>query len=215
MRRCGRLAFSLWLLAGIGQAQERDDRVFTVVGHDCLGRDLVRSGFRAIVDGEVGIVTTLHGVVGCRAVFAEDGGERVSGLEIASVDVSRDVAFLSRETPSTARFLRAGVGPPSIGGSRTVPIAALVPADELAVLGDRRSPRPEVAVFGPTRTSNPRDFGAPVLDAAGAVVGVENGVAGAFGPIGWVIPWQDIEWSPPVQNETEVDRLASQRSPLW
>ena len=215
VRRYGALAFSLWLAACGVQVQNLEDNVFNVLGNDCRGRDLLQSGFRTTVDGEVGIVTTLHGVVGCRAVAAENATERGRGLEIAMVDVSRDVAFLSSDALRTDRSLRVSASPPSVAGADAVPIRDLATADQLAALTDRRSPRPEIVVFHRAGSSHHDNFGAPVLDGAGAIVGVENGVDGASGSLGWVVAYQGIEWTPPVQNEPEMDRLASLSSPLW
>ena len=215
MRRCGQLAVSLWLSACAVQAQTIEDNVFRVLGTDCRGRDLVESGFRTTVDGEVGIVTTLHGIVGCAAVVADNGTERVGGLEIARVDVARDVAFLSSETLRTDRALPVSASPRPVAGAESVPIMDLATADQLAALTDRRSPKPEILVFHLARGPHQPNFGAPVLDGAGSIVGVENGVAGPSGSIGWVVAYEGIEWTPPVQNEPEMDRLASLRSPLW
>ena len=197
------------------QTQHPDANVFRVVGRDCRSRDHAQAGFRTTVDGTVGIVTTLHGVVGCREVSAENSSEGVRGLEITRVDVPRDVAFLSSSTLRTDRALSHAALPPSMATVDALPIRDLVTVDQLAALADRRSPKPEVFVRHLTGGVRPQSFGAPVLDPAGFVVGMENGVTGPSGAVAWVVAFQDLEWTPPVQNETEIDRLAGLTSPLW
>ena len=101
----------LWLSADIVQAQARHEHVFSIEAHDCRGRDLRQTGFRTLVDGVVGIVTTLHGVVGCGSVEAENGRDRLRGLGITRVDVSRDAAFLSSDSMQGEGMLRAASDP--------------------------------------------------------------------------------------------------------
>ena len=213
VNRAALLVCSLWLSACGTQAQNLHDNMFKVLGSGCRAREFVQSGFRTTIDREVGIVTTLHGVIGCRAVSAESEAEHVSGLYLSMVDVSRDVAFLTSDALRTDRSLRAAAGPSSIARAEAVAIGDLATSDQLTLLADRGSPRPEIVVFRPS-TSRP-DFGAPVLDAAGSIIGVENGLAGEAGVVGWVIAYQSIDWIPPVQDETQVDRLASLSTPLW
>jgi hypothetical protein len=209
------LVCSLSLMACGAPAREFEDNLFKVVGNGCRAREFVQSGFRIIIAGQVGIVTSLHGVVGCRSVSAENRSERVAGLYLELVDVSRDVAFLSSDTLRTDRSLRATAGQAPLAGTDAVAIRELVTMEQVAALTDRRSPRPEVLVLRRSDGSRPPDFGAPMLDATGAIVGVENGLAGETGTVGWVVAYRSIEWIPPVQDETEVDRLASLSTPLW
>ncbi len=227
----------LWLSADIVQAQARHEHVFSIEAHDCRGRDLRQTGFRTLVDGVVGIVTTLHGVVGCGSVEAENGRDRLRGLGITRVDVSRDAAFLSSDSMQGEGMLRAAsdsapmtdveaVGP---GASvaleprrrltfrvgHAVRVAEIVSGDTAAALRERRSPDPGILVFSLAEAADRHDFGAPILNPAGLVVGVENGVLDGTGTAGWVVASRDIEWTPPVQNETQMDRLAALSAPLW
>lgn len=216
MRRLALLAILLWMPAASVEAQEVSGAVLRVTGHGCQGPDRIQSGFMAMVDGEAGVVTTLHGVVGCSSVVADGTGWRAEGLDIARVDVGRDVAFLTGDTLRGARLER---GPPGKGarpGLETVAVRSILPDDVRSAVADRRSPSLQTLVLAWPTAEGPPDFGAPVVDAAGSIVGVENGVHAAVGLIAWIVPYRDIQWMPPVQNETEMDRLATlSTAPLW
>ena len=203
----------------------------TVIGHDCRGRDFRRSGFAATVGTERGIVTTLHAVVGCRSVSAQIGAATASNLLVTMVDVARDVAFLTSGDVLPAPLLGSTPTPVNrpagthatedrslvvdLRQAPAVELASLVSPDDFATLRERRSPDPRIPIYAATAAGAPEVFGAPVFDAAGAIVGVRNGVRPATGPIGWVVPLDEIEWMPPVQNETAMDRLAALTTLLW
>jgi hypothetical protein len=203
----------------------------TVTGHDCRGRDFRRSGFAATVGNERGIITTLHAVVGCRSVSARIASATASNLLVTMVDVSRDVVFLtsgdvlagplpgSAPTPvNRPAGMRAAEDRSFVVDLRRAPVAELasiVSADDLATLRERRSPDPRITIYAATAAGAPEIFGAPVFDAAGAIVGMRNGITRATGPTSWVVPLDEIDWMPPVQNETAMDRLAALTTLLW
>jgi hypothetical protein len=203
--------------------------VVTVVGHDCRGRDFDRSGFAATVGRERGIITTLHGVVGCRSVSAQRGAATTSSLLVTMVDVARDVAFLTSvddsvavlgPTPrpvdrSTAKPVDDRAVVVDLGQAPVSDLASIVGGDDLTAIRERRSPDPRIRVHAPAAAGAPDTLGTPVIDAAGTIVGVRNGITRAARPLSWVLPLDELNWMPPVQNETEMDRLATLTTLLW
>ena len=230
-RTRGLAPLTFGLLASAGVLATGPDGEMTVIGRDCRGRDFRRSGFAATVGREDGIITTLHAVVGCRTVSAEIGAATATNLLVTLVDVARDVAFLtSSDVPLSTLFEPAPrrvdrrTGAPAaedhalVVDLRRVPVAALgsiVSADDLAVLRDRRSPDPRITIHAAAAAGAPEILGAPVFDAAGAIVGVRNGITRVTSPTSWVVPLDEIDWMPPVQNETAMDRLAALTTVLW
>jgi hypothetical protein len=207
-----------------------DLAVVTVVGHDCRGRDFERSGFAATVGRERGIITTLHAVVGCRSVSAQRGAATASNLVVTMVDVGRDVAFLTSADDSLTALLASTPAPVDRSGAKPaddramvvdlrkaplLDLASIVWGDDLTALRERRSPDPRIRVRDAAAAGAPETLGAPAVDAAGAIVGVRNGITRAARPVSWVLPLDELDWMPPVQNETEMDRLATLTTLLW
>jgi hypothetical protein len=75
--------------------QEDVDQIYQIVAGGCPTGQIMQTGFR--VRGLPGIVTALHGVVGCRTITAHGAGDSDSfpNLNLTSVDLARDVALLT------------------------------------------------------------------------------------------------------------------------
>ena len=156
----------------------------------------------------------------------------VSNLLVAMVDVRRDVAFLLTDdaanplaaaaTASTSASRFEGRGVPrnqaleiDLRRALTASIASVADVVDLPTLAERRSPDPALTIHAPAAGDAPEVLGSPALDTAGTVVGMRNGITRAARPLSWVVALDEIDWMPPIQNETEMDRLATLTTVLW
>lgn len=193
------------------------------------------SGFVMKRGQQVGILTSLHGVAGCRFISARSQTIHVSSLHIVDVDVARDAAWLvspllKAETASVEPLESSssvtddlwlvgfplGVEYPQV--TRLEPqyvprpvLADLLPmgSDERVTLAQRNSPTLGSRVLSTRGVMAPGHSGGAVLNAAGQVVAVACGGlrGGAYG-VNWSIPLADIAWSPSVLRQQELARLA-------
>lgn len=202
----------------------QSEHVFLIKAAGCRGGSPQRAqtGFRVL--GVKGLVTALHGVVGCRLIAAsDDSGEvRWSGLRIVRADVGRDVALVTSDQLDAAPD--AGFTPLSEVPSSTVlavtayghPYAMKIQADSwfahpplrqlkdlvpplpavLNALSARNSPAPSTAMLRIQGSALPGHSGAPVLAAGGRLLGIVNG--GLYGGTvdrSWGVPWPEIRWT--------------------
>jgi hypothetical protein len=81
------------------------DRIYRVVCQEDAHNDHISTGFLAQVNGQVGLITALHGVVACQdagKLEALGHGVLVDDLVITKVDAAHDVVFLtSKQLPKT------------------------------------------------------------------------------------------------------------------
>lgn len=213
------------------------DYVYHIEATGCLSEPRVRSQSGFQLKGLTGIVTALHGVVGCSAITArqsEVGSIAFRDLRIGLVDIERDVALLQsssihneigieagRELPDGPTKVRVLGHPSNVPGLHEMELS--VPTKSVRLLGDlvppelfiplqrRGSPSVTTRVISVNGNLQPGHSGAPILDQYGRVVGVASGgLAGGTLGIGWAVVLDDIKW----QSLTE-SRIAelSRRSP--
>ena len=213
------------LFGGGGKATAQREHVFFVKANGCTGRYPTRTqtGFR--VRGVHGVVTALHGVVGCRGIDVKtDNGDAVwTRLSIVRVDIERDVAIVSNAVLDSAQAvgLEAASQPVTqdpqavrvfghpygmktqvddyIAHPPTQHFIDLIPPTfpaVIALLTSRKSPAVNTNMLELQGSLVPGHSGAPVLLPTYQVVAVANGGLYA-GTVGrsWVIPWSDITWS--------------------
>lgn len=239
MPRLTRILLAMVMMTTLGawrsQAADELQFIYLVEAGDCVSLPEVRSqtGFR--LQGVQGIVTALHGVVGCDHVTARrpETGEVHGGLRIALVDVARDVAVLQGPSLTGSDGLRPH--PTSIPAQAEVvvlghpaaiptawrmplqveslslkPLYAVLPAHLFSAVQQRKSPEAGVPVLRLNGNLQPGHSGAPILDSSGAVLGIGSGGLGdgTLG-IGWAIPLAGIDWRPRQERETELDDLAA------
>ena len=77
-----------------GGGDEPVDDCGEVFRVECPAQGTVLTGFKMRVGGSIGIVTALHGVVGCPDLTAFNLHDSYPGLRVARVDLSLDAAFL-------------------------------------------------------------------------------------------------------------------------
>lgn len=226
------LLFSLLVISEPSYAENPD--VFQILTGQCTGHSGTSTGFRA--KGISGIITALHGVVGCQKINSFIRGTDISfrDLHIIKADVERDVALLSSSELQNASF--AGLVPsPQRPTSEQVSVIGyplgireqlistdlkirsrpqrrldtLLPTDLILVLQERNSPALDKEVLSIEGHLLPGHSGAPVLNEHAQVVGIANGglQSGSI-EIVWAIPWHDIEWKNTSQIQHELDRLA-------
>jgi hypothetical protein len=201
------------------------DQVYRVQAASCGPKNarFVQSGFRSVVQGQVGLVTALHGVVGCRRVVAvqeaELGNSYIADLALAKFSVAHDVAFFVSprlaEQPGRplqpASDLRASglrvVGYPQeaarqlqhplelFDDPRVTIFRQFEGSETVRRLEQRASPSVHVAVLMVRGALQSGYSGAPVFAASGSVVGIGNGgLAQGFAQINWVMPFAGIPW---------------------
>ena len=196
-------------------------------------RDRVLTGFR--VQNVKGLVTALHGVVDCASIDAanEDGVE-LHGLQIASVDIPRDLVVLSSpglSAPAAGEGLQASSAALSypdplqifgycLGRYYQAPTQlSFIKKDKLDVivagtqartqLATRKSPELLTQVLSIEGHLLPGHSGAPVLDGQGKLVGVGNGgLEGGHAEISWAIPWAGVTWKSPTAADVKAALVA-------
>lgn len=196
--------------------------VYLVNASDCGSTfsNAALTGF--ILEGTHGIVTALHGVIGCSEITASNasalGATFIKGLEIIAVDVDHDIAlllpqedelpsdglsFTTYEASNKSKWTVIGypggaqgqnyVGVTAEGSGRISDLNDLIPSGNFEDAEHRGSPNIHIAkVLTLQNAILPGYSGAPVFDANQDVVGIGNG--GIFdGREGWAILWEDVE----------------------
>ncbi|MCP3683077.1 MAG: trypsin-like peptidase domain-containing protein, partial [bacterium] len=170
-----------------------------------------------------GIITALHGVVGCKIITAmlSNSDSTFTNLKIQQVDIKRDTALLY--SPEMAyKTLPEGfsslstklsydnvyvIGYP-LGITESIisrdlrirdkayrQLESLLPPDSKKVLAERQSPSLDVDVISIEGHLLHGHSGAPVLNSKDQIIGIANGgLNDGSAEIVWAIPWQDIEW---------------------
>jgi hypothetical protein len=192
-----------------------------------------------------GIVTALHGVVGCASirVRSTSGGLVLRDpLQIGQLDIDNDAAalisfeLLSKPADGfeweNAQRLAGGdrvtvQGHPfginflttsfALRDPPKVPLRDLVSNDVAIRLIDRNSPNAQVPVLSLERGNLlPGHSGAPVINTKGRVVGMaDGGLKGGTVQISWAIPYELIRWTPPKPTKRYGDLKAAAGEELF
>lgn len=236
------LGLSIFLIKPIDAVAQDLQHIFRIEAANCISdpQSRVQTGFRA--QGLPGIVTTLHGVIGCNDINARSYENKliVNDLQITQVDVEHDVALLTSlqlsdtngldvtdEIPdrgSKARVVGHPQALPELHGmslefdsvESTKRLSELVPIDIRADLKSFGSPSLYIDVLSLTGDLQPGHSGAPVFDNQGFVVGVADGGLGEGKVgIGWAIPWNQIAFEPISANQGMLNDLGGSDLLFW
>jgi hypothetical protein len=194
------------------------DFVYRIFASNCPQQNQTRelTGFK--LKNLSGIVTALHGVIGCKSINAIGERDKKSlQLSIAKVDIARDAALLSGPSPpnSESTGLEGGeakaldglwmlsypYGVPTIGARQvnlslrvSRPLRDFLAHDALQAISAKGSPSLDAEMLGLEGHAVPGDSGAPLLNRDSQVVGFLDG--SNIGDIGmsWGVPIKDIIW---------------------
>lgn len=224
------------------RAWGQQENLFSIIANNCPYQQGAHSltGFR--LKGQAGIVTALHGVVGC-SVKAQSDGQVIlrQKLDILAVDVAADIALLSsselRRLPDQG--FRSAPAARVLGGAKVTvwghPLGVTLKNTNLTVrrppiellrtfltdpdlrerMLQRDSPSPKLGVLSLDGILLPGDSGAPILDDQGRVIGVANGgLQGGLGGLNWAIPIDSIDWQRADGNQ-RLNQLKHMNSSLF
>lgn len=211
------LSFLLALLVptSVRSAPAEDANIY-LLRITCGPRVHYQTGFR--VQGFKGIITSLHGVIGCKKTEALGSGSDNSyqDLKIRLVDTRKDLALLSNQVldEAVASGLEAStnitrtltvVGHPhgiaaqlrsslTLRTPATVTLQYLVPVATLVALRPRKNPDVDSEVLSIEGHLTLGHSGSPILNTSGKVVAVANGGLqdGAI-EISWAIPLKNSD----------------------
>ena len=200
---------------------------------ECPEQGQVLTGFKAQVDGLSGIITALHGVVGCGELVAFNAADSYRNLRIARVDIGMDAAFLTSEATTNGTGLQSTSGYEEqalrvVGYPQALdyqfshrvelqmpPLRQLfttVPEWVRADLERRGSPHIDQTVMSLSGAIQNGYSGAPILTWEGRVVGVANGgLKEGSVDIGWAMPIWQLQWQDARLVETELAALSGGR----
>ncbi|MDB4875582.1 MAG: hypothetical protein JWM41_2028 [Gemmatimonadetes bacterium] len=211
--------------------------VFAIEMFHCRhGADRRQTGI--VVEGVDGLVTALHGVVGCEILAHNDVSQTVwRDLTIRRVDVASDIAVLTSarmlediaaKRTRSQRRLPPGAVPAQllvVGLTRTARSPTvfrlgldatqktirgfIVGGPGLDLLVRRNSPSVDHRVVTLTGPLQPGLSGAPVVDESGHVVAIGDGGSLLGEQIGWSIPIDDMHPADVAAASAELQRLSS------
>jgi hypothetical protein len=217
-------------------AEDIDDQVYMLIAKGCQAsaKAFVQTAFRTTVEGQTGLVTALHGVVGCTIHTAQrdEGRVYIDDLRLTKVDIDRDVAFFvsdklaADKTPALQGAPRSNRGELKVVGypdaaarqfSQPSPLheqpysslRSSLPATLLDRLEKRRSPSVDIGVLWVQAAVTAGYSGAPMLTVPSRqVMGVtDGGLGGGFAHVNWIIPFSEIRWMNPSQAARQLEEL--------
>lgn len=195
-------------------------------------RAAIQTGFR--LRGTRGIVTALHGVVDGNVFSAiNEKNEVFTSLSIGSVDIDSDLAVLVSNDPRlqsgdglpmSQQYIGSGailrvLGHPlginlhlktvQTGNPALVRLSRLIPPAAADAFERRRSPSSNAQVLDIEAPLVPGDSGAPVLDGAGAVLGVvDGGLLQGQAAISWAITLGSVQFRTVASLRAQIAALA-------
>ena len=229
---------SLLLGQDLDEYKDLNPHVYRITSIDC-GPDSSRyllSGAKISVNGTPGIVTALHGVVGCDSISARNSDHgTVNDLVITLIDVSHDVAFLTSSQlkdsdeylfPASTddgdlRVIGYPMGilyqmshPQEFHENKLVQLAKLIPPGEIAdALADRSSPSLVSIIYSLRGVLIGGYSGAPILNSNNEVVAIAlGGLADGLPEINWATPTESLKWESLAMNRDVLDLLGQKRA---
>ncbi|MCI5141569.1 MAG: serine protease [Candidatus Electrothrix sp. ATG1] len=189
-----------------------------------------------LLRGKKGVITALHGVVGCKNIIAVGGETTYFDLKLIRADIAHDIAILSstelqRIQQFNSSSLPTAAPQPSYEGLYLIgyplglphPISGninirippltelwkLLPVSNVRILKERNSPDISINVLNLEGTALPGQSGAPLINGENQVVGIINGgLRGGTVGVSWAIPLKDIQLQPVDAIREELVRLS-------
>ncbi|HEU0204550.1 MAG TPA: carboxypeptidase-like regulatory domain-containing protein [Burkholderiaceae bacterium] len=183
------------------------------------------------------MVTALHGVAGCASYTAhrDDRNVYLDDLQLALVDVDRDVAFFTsakldadRSAPLSMGATPAGAVLKTVGYPQATPSQLSYPVElhenarrrlDLLLHGSlllkfqqRRSPDPARDILAVRSILQAGLSGAPIFTVSGrrVVAVVNGGLQGGWPQINWAIPLDDIDWKTKDEARARLQEIEGQ-----
>ncbi|MEZ4631449.1 MAG: hypothetical protein R2880_12210 [Deinococcales bacterium] len=232
--------FFIWSVALVlAQAVDSPEAaIFKLRVSNCTDeRELALTGF--LLPSEGGLITALHGVVGCETIHAGNNWGNFRHLSISKVDVKHDVVLLVSpeltELSNQEPLLGLSIGtsqaaikvisyPLNLSASLESSSLALrgddgleflynrIPLEELSDFEACGSPDVEIEVYDIEGALRPGESGAPLLNEAFEVIGVVmGGLNRGFDDIAWASRWRDIELVDSKLFEGELSERGAKR----
>lgn len=198
---------------------------------ECPARGRVLTGFLVRVNGQTGIMTALHGVVGCSQIMAFNLSSAYRNLRISKVDIASDAALLvSSQLDHASEGLQIsnqyqneelrvlgypqGLGhqfshrvEPNIPPLR--PLRTTLPDAQRIELEERGSPDIEQTILSLSGAIQNGYSGAPILTLSGRAVGVANGgLRSGSVDIGWAMLIERMRWDEARNKQSELRELS-------
>ena len=241
MTLVGRILISfvvtLWLslptFADVSQA------IYKVRASDCVAGDTrALTGF--LSRSERGIVTALHGVVGCTTIrVLNDEGQVFRNLQVSRADLESDIALLqsrelaefvkqngsialdfSNETQGRIRVigypldLGQAIETQNIRIEDVKALVRLIPPTDLPGFAICASPALEKHVFSLEGTIRPGESGAPILNESGQVIGIGmGGLDSGRIAIVWASQWSEVNLRSIKELHEELEARAERHCP--
>ena len=221
----------------VREACAQNENIFLVKAFDCRSGpgERAQTGFR--IRGSKGVLTALHGVVGCEKikVQSETGVILYDAVSIKLADIKHDAAVLSSielentntdgldidlsQNWTSNQSLTVTGHPFGISAISTqiqlrnppaTSLSNLIPPGHiLNSLTQRLSPEPGITVLSIQGIILPGHSGAPVLNSKNAVIAVANGgLGGGTTQITWAIPMRNIQWADVTNNAQVRSRIS-------
>jgi hypothetical protein len=199
-----------------GSSSEVDhcSMVYRLVCEGPSGRRTL-TAFHATVGGKTGLVTALHGAVGCEQLRARNLSGQPTSLSLTAVDLPRDAALLTGAgLAGDGLTVAPGWVDPDVrvvGYSSSItgqydhaltldaitlrPLHQILEPSAHPAIESRRSPSLDTDFFSLAGPLSPGYSGAPILTPDGRVIGVANGGnAGGIAWVGFAAPLSDVSW---------------------
>jgi hypothetical protein len=231
-------AFSLAVLLASPLAAasgEAPSHIFEVIAAGCRKEPPERSQTGFLVRRRGGVITALHGVIGCSRITLRSSTDELhlsEPVQVVGVDIDSDAALLSsNELRTRSRIGLKETSQTDVAGAERVfvrgyplgikdlqtslevrtpaitSLEAILPPSIHNDLAARGSPTLKLRILSIQGDLLPGHSGAPILDAAGSVLAMADGGLQIGARICWAVPMSEIHFT----SDLESARLAQLR----
>lgn len=224
LRRPLALSTLAFLLASpLAVSGEPPSHIFEVVAAGCHKEPAERTQTGFLVRRRGGVITALHGVIGCSRITLRSSTDELhlsEPVQIVGVDIDSDAALLSsNELRIRSRIGLTETSQADIAGAERVfvrgyplgikdlqtslevrtpaitSLEAILPATVHSALAARGSPTLKLRILSIQGNLLPGHSGAPILNAAGSVLAMADGGLELGAQICWAVPMSEIHFT--------------------